>query len=95
MRKEKPFIRLSVKDLVWGYDEPIFEWLHEKLPEIPLPPGFETQFGFLLGVRARVYDGWRQLMASSDGFAWNLLGGEGLKLRETLVNQIQSHVDSQ
>lgn len=49
MRKEEPFIRLSVKQLIWGYDEPLFKWVHENLPEIPLPEGFETQFGFLLG----------------------------------------------
>ncbi|XP_022085951.1 scavenger receptor class B member 1-like isoform X2 [Acanthaster planci] len=48
-QKEEPFMRLSVRQLIWGYDEPLFKWLHENLPDYPLPPGFETQFGFLLG----------------------------------------------
>ncbi|XP_033634758.1 scavenger receptor class B member 1-like isoform X2 [Asterias rubens] len=46
---EKPFMPLSVRQLVWGYDEPLFEWVHTHLPMFPLPEGFETQFGFLLG----------------------------------------------
>ncbi|XP_038072323.1 scavenger receptor class B member 1-like isoform X2 [Patiria miniata] len=46
---EKPFMPLTVNQLVWGYDEPLFEWVHQNVPEFPLPPGFETQFGFLLG----------------------------------------------
>ena len=51
---EKPFMPLSVRQLVWGYDEPLFEWVHTHLPMFPLPEGFETQFGFLLGVRTQL-----------------------------------------
>ena len=40
------FIRLSVADLLWGYDEPLFELINKFFPI----PGMSDQFGFLLGV---------------------------------------------
>ena len=43
---ETMFIELSVADLLWGYDEPLFELIHEFFPI----PGVGEQFGFLLGV---------------------------------------------
>ena len=50
---ETPFMSLTVGQLVWGYDEPFFEWITNNVPDFPLPEGFETQFGFLLGVRTQ------------------------------------------
>ena len=48
---EEPFIQLSVRQFVWGYDEPLFKWLNEKFPDLGLPEEFSEEFGFLLGVR--------------------------------------------
>ncbi|XP_071798477.1 scavenger receptor class B member 1-like [Asterias amurensis] len=46
---EEPFIQLSVRQFVWGYDEPLFKWLNEKFPDLGLPEEFSEEFGFLLG----------------------------------------------
>ncbi|XP_072034521.1 scavenger receptor class B member 1-like isoform X2 [Amphiura filiformis] len=57
---ESMFKRLSVADLLWGYDEPLFELVEKFFPI----PGVGSQFGFLLGYNGTdingmftVYDG--------------------------------------
>ena len=43
---ETMFIELSVGELLWGYDEPLFELVNDIFPI----EGVSDQFGFLLGV---------------------------------------------
>ncbi|XP_072046295.1 scavenger receptor class B member 1-like isoform X2 [Amphiura filiformis] len=57
---ETMFIDLSVADLLWGYDEPLFKMIHDLFPI----EGVDEQFGFLLGYNGTdmnglftVYDG--------------------------------------
>ena len=45
---ETMFKTLSVKDFLWGYKEPFFEFINKYFPQ----PGVTDEFGFLLGVRS-------------------------------------------
>ena len=49
--KESMFRKLTVGELLWGYEEPLFKLISKFYP---MPGGVTDKFGFMLGVSVRI-----------------------------------------